>query len=279
MLRLCFISLILLGSLFANEAETTVDTLLHDKIKNLIGEPIYNEHINLINFVFKNKHNYQHNESLNYISIIKTLKENGLLHLNYEEPKDILIQFKINNNPLKSLKILKDTLKSLGYYYYFTKTSVYDGDKILNWTIKLKTEAAIDPLVLSNELLEKDCRMVDISKENDKWIYTIDTNFASLKDAMYVSSNERVSFQKPLTPYFIRIDKAQSLYVASRVLNRWFPNIVFYDKHLKILKVVNEDRVHRNIRLSVPEETKYIKISDLYTLINIKRGLSVIIKE
>ena len=86
-------------------------------------------------------------------------------------------------------------------------------------------------------------------------------------------------FKKPLTPYFIRIDKAQSLYVASRVLNRWFPNIVFYDKHLKILKVVNEDRVHRNIRLSVPEETKYIKISDLYTLINIKRGLSVIIKE
>ena len=119
MLRLCFISLILLGSLFANEAETTVDTLLHDKIKNLIGEPIYNEHINLINFVFKNKHNYQHNESLNYISIIKTLKENGLLHLNYEEPKDILIQFKINNNPLKSLKILKDTLKIIGLLLLF----------------------------------------------------------------------------------------------------------------------------------------------------------------
>lgn len=279
MLRLCFVSLLLFYSLFANELENSSDNLLHDKIKNLIGEAIYTEHINLINFVFKNKQNYQYNENLNYISIIKTLKENGLLHLNYEEPKDILIQFKINNNPLKSLKILKDTLKSLGYYYYFTKTSVYDGDKILNWTIKLKTEAAIDPLVLSNELLEKDCRMIDISKEDDKWIYTIDSNFASLKDAVYVSNNERISFQKPLTPYFIRIDKAKTLYVASRVLNRWFPNIVFYDKHLKILKVVNEDKVHRNIRLSIPEETRYIKISDLYTLINIKRGLSVIIKE
>lgn len=280
MFRLFIVSIFLLLSLNANEVEqNSSETLLHDKIKNFIGEDEYSKHLNLINFIFKNKHNYQHNDSLNYISLIKTLKENGLLKLNFEEPKDILIEFQINNNPLKSLKILKDTLKSLGYYYYFTKSSIFDGNRNLIWTIKLKTEAAIDPLVLSNELLKKDCRMVDISKDGNKWIYNIDTGFATLKDAVYISTNERVAFQKPLTPYFIKIDKASSLYVASRVLNKWFPNIVFYDKQLKILKVVNEDKVHRNIKLPVPEETRYIKISDLYTLINIKRGLSVIIKE
>lgn len=281
MLKLLIASVLLSFSLFANETEieTSTPDLLHAKIKNFIGDEEYTEHINLINYIFKNRTNYEYNDSINYISLVKTLKKNGLLHLNYEEPKDILVEFQINNNPLKSLKILKDTLKSLGYYYYFTKKTVYSNDKQLIWIIKLTTEAAIDPLVLSNELLKQDCRMVDIRKEGDKWIYNIDTNFANLKDAIYVSSNERVSFKKPLKDYFIRIDKAQSLYVASRILNKWFPNIVFYDKHLNILKVVNEDKVHRNIKVKVPEETRYIKISDLYTLINIKRGLSVIIKE
>ena len=265
----------------ANEVQETVDTstLLHDKIKNFVGEKDYNKHINLINFIFKNKNNYQYKDSLNYISLIKTLKENGLLQLTYEEPKEILIQFQINHSPVKSLKIVKDTLKSLGYYYYFTKDTLFDGDQNLVWTIKLKTESAIDPLVLSNELLKKDCRMLDISKEGDKWIYKIDTNFANLKDAVFIAGNERVVFNKPLKPYFIKIKKAKSIYVASRILNKWFPNIVFYDNQLKILKVVNEDKVHRNIRISVPEDTTYIKISDLYTLINIKRGLSIVIKE
>lgn len=282
MFRMFFISLIFSLSLFANETvetNTNTSTLLHDKIKNFIGDKEYNKHINLINFIFKNKSNYQYNENINYISLIKTLKENGLLRLNFEEPKDILIQFKMNNNPLKSLKILKDTLKSLGYYYYFTKSSVYDGNNKLTWTIKLTTEAAIDPLVLSNELLKQDCRMINISKEGNQWIYDINTTYANLKDAIYISNNERVSFKKPLKDYFIRVENASSIYIASRILNKWFPNVVFYDRHLNILKVVNKDKVHRNIKISVPEDTRYIKISDLYTLINIKRGLSVIIKE
>lgn len=280
MFRLFIASIIFSFSMLANDVgEVPTEDLLHSKIKNFIGESEYTKHINLIKYIFKNRDNYQYQESLNYISLIKTLKENGLLQLNFEEPKEILVEFKISNNPVKSLKILKDTLKSLGYYYYFTQNSVFDGNSDLTWTIKLTTEAAIDPLVLSNELLKQDCRMIDISKDGTKWIYNIDTAFANLKDAIYVSNNERVSFQKPLKDYMLRIDNASSLYVASRVLNKWFPNIVFYDKQLKILKVVNEDKVHRNIRLKIPVGTTYIKISDLYTLINIKRGLSVIIKE
>jgi len=33
------------------------------------------------------------------------------------------------------------------------------------------------------------------------------------------------------------------------------------------------------VSLSIPSQTKYIKITDLYTLDNIKRGLNVMIKE
>ena len=273
MFKKILFTILFVVSLSANEA-------LNEKIENLIGSQSYLMHKNLINFVFKKEYEYTTADGLNYQTILKTLKENGLLHLSFTEPKDIEITFELNTNPLKSLKILKDTLKSLGYYYYFTKHAVYEGEESLTWTIKLKTEAAIDPLVLSNELSKHDCRVIDIRKEiNDKWIYTLNTKNATLHDAVYISNNERVSFTKPLSPYFIKIDPAKEIYIVSRTLNKWLPYVVFYDEHLNILKVSKEDKVYRNITLSIPENTKYIKITDLYTLFNIKRGLSVLIKE
>jgi archaellum component FlaF (FlaF/FlaG flagellin family) len=273
MIKKILISIFLVVSLNAND-------LLDQKIENFIGTQSYLTHKNLVNFIFKKEYQYITVDGLNYQTILKTLKENGLLTLAFNEPKNIEVTFKINSSPIKSLKILKDTLKSLGYYYYFTKHTVYDTDQSLTWTIKLKTEAAIDPLVLSNELFQHDCKIVNITKEeNDKWVYELDTSNASLYDATYISNNEKVSFSKPLSPYFIKVDKASKIFIASKSLNSWLPYVVFYDDHLNILKVSKEERVYRNLTLPIPENTKYIKISDLYTLFNIKRGLTVLIKE
>lgn len=260
-------------SLNANQA-------LFEKIENLIGTPEYNKHKNLISLIFKKQYQYTTVNGLNYQTILKTLKDNGLLHLAFDAPKDIEITFKIQNYPIKSMKILKDTLKSIGYYYYFTKKATYDGENRLIWTIKLKTEGAIDPLIFSEELLKNECKILDITKEiNDKWVYTIDASFATLSDATYLTTNEKVIFKKPLSPYFLKIDEASRIFINSRRLNKWLPYVVFYDENLSVLKVYKNDTVTRSITLSIPENTRYIKISDLYTLFNIKRGLSVTIKE
>lgn len=268
-----FLINLLVLSLNANE-------LLNDKIKNLIGENSYATHKNLINFIFKKDYEYTTVNGLNYIAILKTLKENGLLNLAFNEPRDIEINFKIIDMPVKSMKILKDTLKSLGYYYYFTKKAVYNGENDLTWTIKLKTEAAIDPLILSDELSKHDCKILDIHREsNEKWSYVLNTQEATLSDAVHVTTNEKVVFTKPLSPYFIKIDSATYISIVSRRLNNWLPYVVFYDKNLNILKVSKDDKVNKSLTLKIPEKTKYIKISDLYTLFNIKRGLSVTIKE
>ena len=272
MFRLFVASIILMLNLNANN--------LHDKIENLIGSADYKTHKNLINFIFKDENNFMINDNINFNLVVKKLQENGLLKLAFEQPKEIIVEFHVNKDPLKSLKMLKESLKSLGYYYYFTKSTKYDGEDSLTWTIKLTTEAAIDPLVLSSDLLNKGCRVLDITKEqNDRWIYKINTQNATIGDTISLISGERVVLKKPLKPYMIKIENAKSIYVVSRILNNWFPYIVFYDQHLNILNVVKEDKVYRNIRLKVPEGTRYIKISDLYTLINIKRGLSVVIKE
>ncbi|NQY95206.1 MAG: hypothetical protein HRT43_13665, partial [Campylobacteraceae bacterium] len=145
MFRILFIAFLLTFSLKA-------ENLLLDKVENLIGTQEFNTHKNLVNLLFKNRSSYYFCENLNYIQILKQLKQNGLLKLKLSHPKEIVVEFETNVDPIKSLKILNDTLNNLGYYYYFTKSTVFDGKGHLLWSIKLKTSYAVDPLILANEL-------------------------------------------------------------------------------------------------------------------------------
>ncbi len=252
----------------------------NQKIVNIIGYNEFNENRGLIDHLFSNKAAFYKNGSMNYVAVMQQLKSNGLLRVGLDEPKHVTITFQISHDPIKSIKIVSDSLKALGYYYYFTKNLVYDEEKNITWTINLKTEAAIDPLMLSKELAKHNCQFNDIRKEGyTKWMYSINTFNSILPKAKLITSGEKVDFRKPLKPYLISVDKASKIIIASKPGNQWFPNIVFYDKHLNILDIVKEDKKSKALQLEIPEETKYIKVNDLYTLANIKRGLSVIIKE
>jgi len=289
MFKILFATCILVFSLYANNSEEPVTKestqdvptdVLYEKVENLIGTREFNTHKNLVDLLFRNKQNYYANEHLNYIAILKQLKENGLLKLRLKQPKEITVEFLTNADPIKSLKILNDTLKSLGYYYYFTKKTLYDGEGNLVWTIRLKTSYAIDPFILSKELARHEVRVIDITRaENDAWQYSINTAYANIDDAIFIDTNEKVILRKPLKPYFIKINEAKTLKIISRTLNNWYPHVVFYDKHLNVLKIVKKDRMFKGLTISIPETSRYIKVTDLYTLINIKRGLSIITKE
>ena len=272
MFKIFISSLILLVSLNANN--------INEKIINIIGYSEYSQNKGLIDHLFADGDAYYRSGSINYIAVMQKLKNNGLLKMGYNKPQDISITFNISHDPIKSLKIISDSLKSLGYYHYFTKHLVYNEDSTLTWTINLKTEAAIDPLMLSAELAKHNCKFVDIRKEGyTKWMYTINTSNSIISKAKVISAGEKVDFRKPLKPYFVKIDNARSIDILSKPGNQWFPHVVFYDEHLNILNIVKEDSKHNNLQLEIPEETEYIKIEDIYTLSNIKRGLSVIIKE
>lgn len=271
MFKKIFFLIVLTISLNAN--------VLEDKIENLIGQNDYTRHKNLIKYIFKDESKYYNGFNINYIRLVETLQENGLLRLSLGEPKDIFIKLNTNHDPMKSLKILKDTLKSLGFYYYFTQNLKYDTNNLI-WQIKLKTAAAIDPLILAKELLKQNSKIVNIKREGENhWEYSIDTNFSTLNNTIDITSNEKRVLRKPLKPYMLKVENVNKLIIFSRVLNHWFPSIVFYDKHLNVLDIVKKDAVHRRLKVSVPKDTRYIKIDDLYTLINIKRGITVITKE
>jgi len=68
------------------------------------------------------------------------------------------------------------------------------------------------------------------------------------------------------------------LEIISRRLNRWYPHIIFYDNELNILDVRKVDKATKRIRFNIPDNCIYIMVKDIYNLVNIKRGLTVIVR-
>lgn len=253
--------------------------ILHDKVKNLIGQENYEIHQKLITLLLKDRYKYQSNQDIKYYNLLKTLRENGLMDLKLPAPQNIQIEFSILNRPLKGYKLLKETLENIGYRYYFTtvfQKNISNKEQLL-WKIRFKTEYMLNPQVLLKELQQKNCKISNIvNKGANSWFYELDFSNAKVDDAIKIDKDEKLVLQKPLKPYFLTFDEVKSITVISRKLNNWFPYIVFFDKDLNTLKVIKKSRVYKGFKASAPKGTKYIKISDSYNLINIKRGLSVI---
>jgi len=254
--------------------------LLSDKIQDLVGSDNYLRHKKLIDVLFKDKQIFYINKTLDLYQISNVLSNNGLLDLEFNKPQAMNIEFIINAHPRKSMKIINNALKSLGYYYYFTNTLSKISQNDLDWVIKMQSEHMIDPKNLCIELIKDDIKVLDITRNGlNQWTYKVDTKNAKISNAVFVDSGEKIMLQKPLNPYFLKIPGGSSLDIINANLNHWHPYVVFYNNNLQVLKTVKRNIVYKELELKIPKNTKYIKISDLYTLINIKRGLSVIIKD
>mgnify|MGYP003551803673 FL=1 len=245
------------------------------KVKDLLGNSDYNTHKNLITHIFSNEDNFYTNNQIDYTKIIQELSNNGVLKLNFPSTQNVTITFNVNKYPKKSSKNLSDILKALGQHNFVVKEEIIVNNN-LKWTIKVKTAAAISPLRLSQELQSINCRIVDIKREGDySWSYSIDTNNSSIYRAEDLINNKQLSLKNSLKPYMIKISNAKVITIKSASGNIWYPNVVFYDEALNIIGIYDENSLHKSLRLEVPNNTKYIKIDDLYTLANMKQGINI----
>lgn len=253
--------------------------ILDEKIEHIIGQKQYTLHKSLIGMLFAKKEHFVLNDRIKYYKVFKILQDNGLLNLRLNKPQNVTIEFKVLNKNIKSYKILNDTITSLGFRYFFTKSLDIQKDNGFLWKIVFKAEYVIDPVVLLKELQQKNCKILDVQKRDmNNWYYEINLDNAVVTEAYKIEKNEKVTFQKPLQEYFISVTDIKTLQIISRKLNKWFPHIVFFDKDLNVLDVIKKNRTYRGYKTKVPKGTKYIKITDMFNLINIKRGLSVIVK-
>ncbi|MCT7548021.1 hypothetical protein N5U18_05940 [Aliarcobacter butzleri] len=253
----------------------TSNASINDAVQNLLGASDYNTHRNLINHIFKNSSSFYKNGQIDYVKITQELSNNNLLKLDLGGTKDIEVSFSFNTNAKKSMKNINDILKAIGQQNFITQSEVVIEDQ-LKWTIRLKTAAAINPLRLSQELQSTNSSIVDIKREgNLKWSYFIDSTNSRVYKTEDLINNKSLSLKKPNKPYIIEISNTSAISISSNINNSWYPSIVFYDKDFKIIEIVEKDSLHKNLVIDVPNNTRYIKIDDLYSLANLKQGISI----
>ncbi len=246
---------------------------INTSVKNIIGEKSYEVNKNLINFIFKNKSDFYDGEYINYEKVSQTLKKHNLLNLNLAQTSYLDIEFEFSNSSFIALLELKEILKKYGYYYYFTSELVKKENIV--WSIKLKTQAAINPLVLAKELTKRNCKLIDVRKEGNKWFYKINSDNTQIQKIKDLVENTEVSLKKSFKPYMIKVDIINTIYIQSKIGNNWYPNITFYDDKMNIIEIYKDDNKNTSLKLSVPMNTKYIKINDLYSLYNLRRGIYI----
>lgn len=266
--------LVLLLSLSCVYAQDTVEKdLLFEKIKTFVSPKVFKKDRAYLEIIFSPKEDYYIEQTrVDSVKVIKTLKENGILNLYFKAPKELNISFKTTGNSLFFVKIISDTLRNIGYYRYVTNESNLD-DKEFTWKISLTSEYATDPVVLSKELDKNSCSILDVIRTSPTdWTYVIDMKNAKLNTKV-LYADEKVKLKRSLYAYWLDVSNIQKLEISSSYRNSWYPYIAYYDESLKLLRVIKRDKKRNSIILNMKENTHYLKISDIYTLKNIKDSL------
>lgn len=252
---------------------------LHSELENILGQNSYYAKKKFLNILFKDKEKYRIGSQVDIHKVLLTLKENNLMHLDFKKNRNLYLTFATKqNNPLIFMKMIHNSLNALGYSVPETQKVMRDSSGFL-YKVSIKTSSAVDPVLFAEELKKQGCyisKMKRYSKTN--WRYNININNIDIvqRDIPY---KQKIKLKRPLNPYWIDIEGARNLVLNSSRANSWHPYIVFYDRDLKILDTISKEIKSYNERLTVPRSAKYVKISDIYTLENLKRGLSIYISK
>lgn len=257
-----------------SEGEDLIENKLTLKIKSFLDEATYRENSEFINVIFDPESAFYQNQRINSVKVAQTLKENGLLKLFFTNPRELKLNFKTSGTPLFFVKIMGDTLRNIGYYRYVTIASNLDASEF-TWNISLTSEYATDPLVLEQELQKSGCKIIDIERNSPyEWTYVIDMDRGYL-DIAVITSREDIRLKRSLYAHWLNVSKIKTLNISSSRRNSWYPYISYYDASLHLLKVIREDEIYHSIRLDIPQNAKYMKIADLYTMKNIRDELKL----
>ncbi|MBE0514429.1 hypothetical protein [Sulfurimonas sp.] len=274
MVKIFLVVALLLSSVFGAQIEEKKEgDPVIEKVKSLISGATFAKDKEYISIIFSPREDYYTPLGrVDAVKVIQTLKENGILNLFFQTPRETNISFKTEGVPLFFVKIMSDSLRNIGYYRYVTKESLYNDSKF-TWTINMISEYATDPLILSQELKKSNCEIVDVIRESQTdWVYVIDMKNAKL-NVPALEDSEEFRLKRSLYSYWLDVSKINKIEITSSRRNDWYPYIAYYDKSLKLLRVIKIDEKKSRITLNMRENTHYIKISDIYSLKNIKDDL------
>jgi len=237
----------------------------NQKIENLMGKDNYQTYNKLLDRIFIKK-NY------NIYSTLKILKDNGLLNLFFKKAKIIDTKFIfLDDNNLLDIKTLNDTLLNLGYYYFYPVEIDKDNNFMID--IEFKSEHFIDPVSLIDTMRNKGCEIVDVNKTNNNFVYKFNCENAKLSKTIILTDKEE-KYINAKGDYWIENDDFSKISIKTKKIDFWHPLILMYDKDLNLINIYKKNQKTTNLILNI-DGAKYIKITDIYTPENFKRGIYI----
>ncbi|MFK5881619.1 MAG: hypothetical protein QM482_05345 [Sulfurospirillum sp.] len=252
---------------------------LQDKIENFISPGEYAKQENLLKVLFRDSNSFYRvsDGNVDSLKVIKVLEDNGLFKLFYANPITLKVKFVTRKNPLIFMKVIKESLESIGYNYFLTTRATKKENEFV-WIINLKTKHLINPILFSQELKKRGCVVKDIEKYGDNlWVYKINSDDARL-NAKKVDIDTSTKLKKPIEPYLIYANNAVKIKIKTSFSDHWYPSVIFLDSALHVVSQTKIDSRTYVLKLDIPPNSKYIRIADMYTLDNIKHGLSIYLK-
>ncbi len=242
--------------------------------KGLLGDKYYKNR-KIIAVLFRNENGFYKGPYPDIAKIASKLKSNGLLNLYFNSPKSLEISFATEGSPLLFLKIINESLHDIGYSFFTTKEAKREGDYFY-WKIVLKSESAVDPELFAKELYKRGVLITKVSQKSPtKWEYDLNIFNAEVL-AKNIDSYKEISLRKPLEDYWLKISAPSSFVeISSHINDSWHPYVIFYNSSLEMVGYYFKKHREKKVKLQIPPNTKYIKISDYYSLSNIKRGLKI----
>jgi len=234
---------------------------------------------NLISFLFSKdeKKYYDKNGKINTVSILKTLRDNALLELSFKEPQDLELVFITKQNPLIFMRVISESLNSMGYNLFMTKKVSKTPEEFI-WRISLSTQNIPSPILLSEALKIHGCEVLDITRDGSTWSYDIDSQNAYI-DTIKVAQNKKTYLKKPFAAYLVALNgDTKSITLEAHAADHWYPKVSFYGSNMHLISTYELDKRQSVLKLRVPQKAAYVKIDDKYMLDNIKRGLSITIE-
>jgi hypothetical protein len=252
---------------------------IEKQTKNILGKQTYMAKKGLLSVLFKNKGKFLRGNHLDMVKVLETLKSNKLLDLRFRYAQTLELNFATTGrDTLLFIKIIKDTLNALGYNHTLTSKAIRDESGFL-WQVQLRSASMVDPLSLAKEFRKRGAYFTSLKRySKDRWRYNINISQAKVL-AKKLLWNMPVPLRKPLEPYWFDVQGARTIRMDSKRANLWHPYIVFYDKDLAIVDTYTKERKSYNVSLKIPHAARYVKVGDLYTLENLKRGLTITLKK
>ena len=272
MVRILLISIL---CIFLYADGNAYSNLLHEKIINILGDNSYTRNKIFINKIFSNQTNFYKNGSLDIYKVIHTLQSNGLLKLKFDSPMEFNIVFTAETSPIFLLRSINKSLASMGYSYWTTNEASYQ-ENVAKLRISLMTEHIVDPIALLNELQKTGFVSISVSRDSDnQWTYELLLMDSKIPDSRFISKGNSLLITEVVGEYWLELGSSEGrLEIATRNNRSFNPIIVFFDKDLNILEVKNLSR-RSNVNINVVKNTKFIKIKDSVSPVNINSGINV----